>query len=65
MGSPFMLETIASLVLLIGILVISAIITNWFVRRMYNRCRSCGTLNAKRRMQCRACQESLIVDRES
>jgi uncharacterized OB-fold protein len=38
---------------------VSAIITNWFARTMYNRCESCGTLNAKRRSQCRACEQEI------
>ena len=50
-----MLETVLSLVLLAAILIVCAWITNWFARTMYNRCPSCGTLNAKRRKQCRAC----------
>jgi uncharacterized OB-fold protein len=38
-----------------GILILSAVITNLFARKMYNRCVKCGTLNAKRRANCRAC----------
>jgi hypothetical protein len=48
-------DTLLSLLLLAGILVVSALITNWFARTMYNRCTSCGTLNAKRRTHCRSC----------
>ena len=50
-----MKETLLSLLLLAGILVVSALITNWFARTMYNRCTACGTLNAKRRTHCRSC----------
>jgi hypothetical protein len=49
-------DTLVSILVLVGILAVSAIITNWFARRMYNRCAGCGTLNAKRRTQCRSCQ---------
>ncbi|HEX6184414.1 MAG TPA: hypothetical protein VFZ44_11080 [Pyrinomonadaceae bacterium] len=50
-----MKDTLLSLLLLVGILVVSAVITNWFARTMYRRCASCGTLNAKRRTHCRSC----------
>lgn len=50
-----MWETVLSLALLGAILVVCAVITNWFARKMYNRCPGCGTLNAKRRSRCRAC----------
>jgi uncharacterized OB-fold protein len=42
-----------------GILIASAFITNWFARTMYNHCGNCGTLNAKRRAQCRSCNNDL------
>jgi len=45
--------------LLLGILILSALITNWFARTMYNRCAACGTLNARRRDNCRACDASM------
>jgi hypothetical protein len=48
-------ETLLSLLVLAAILVVSAVITSWFARTMYNRCSSCGTLNAKRRAHCRSC----------
>lgn len=51
-----MKDTIISIVVLVGILALSAFITSWFARTMYNRCTSCGTLNAKRRTHCRTCQ---------
>jgi hypothetical protein len=52
-------DTLLSVVVFVGILLLSALITNWFARTMYNRCRSCGTLNAKRRAQCRSCGDAL------
>lgn len=54
-----MVETILSLAGLALILVVSALITNWFTRTMYNRCPGCGALNAKRRDRCRICQQAL------
>ena len=50
-----MKDTLLSIFVLFGILVFSAVVTNWFARTMYNRCASCGTLNAKRRANCRSC----------
>jgi hypothetical protein len=44
---------------LIAILGASAFITSWFARTMYIRCVACGTLNAKRREECRSCQARL------
>jgi uncharacterized OB-fold protein len=44
---------------MLGILIASALITNWFARTMYNRCAACGTLNARRRDHCRACNAGL------
>jgi hypothetical protein len=48
-------DTLLSLLVLAGILGLSAVITNWFARTMYNRCAACGTLNARRRTHCRSC----------
>ena len=48
--------TFASLTILVVILVLSAVITNWFARTMYKRCAACGALNAKRRERCRICE---------
>jgi len=48
-------DTLLSILVLVGILVVSAVITNWFARTMYKRCADCGTLNAKRRTHCRSC----------
>ncbi|HKG13306.1 MAG TPA: hypothetical protein VKB12_08200 [Pyrinomonadaceae bacterium] len=50
-----MRSTLLSIVVLAAILVASYVVTNWFARTMYNRCASCGTLNAKRRANCRSC----------
>jgi uncharacterized OB-fold protein len=43
----------------VGILAVSAFITSWFARTMYVRCLACGTLNARRRSECRSCQTKL------
>jgi hypothetical protein len=48
-----------SLAVLAAILIVSALITNWFARTMYNHCPSCATLNAKRRAECRSCGHAL------
>jgi len=52
-------ETILNAVLALAILGGAALITNWFARTMYLRCSACGTLNARRRTQCRSCQQLL------
>jgi len=52
-------DTLLSILVLVGILFVSAVITNWFARTMYNRCGSCGTLNAKRRTHCRSCGKEI------
>jgi hypothetical protein len=52
-------ETLLNLLVLVSILAASALITNWFARAMYLRCRNCGTLNAKRRRHCRNCNNQL------
>jgi hypothetical protein len=52
-------DTLLSLAVLVGILGLSALFTNWFARTMYNRCGACGTLNARRRDACRSCGEPL------
>ena len=54
-----MKDTLLSILVLAAILAASALITNWFARTMYNRCQSCGTLNARRRLECRACNQVL------
>ncbi|MCA1616475.1 MAG: hypothetical protein LC800_20750 [Acidobacteria bacterium] len=50
-----MRDTLLSLGVLVAILAASAFVTSWFARTMYNRCPACGTLNARRRAECRAC----------
>jgi rRNA maturation endonuclease Nob1 len=52
-------DTLVSLLVIVGILVVSALITDWFARKMYNRCAACGTLNARRRTHCRSCGKQL------
>jgi len=52
-------DTLLSILVLVAILAASAVITNWFARTMYRRCSACGTLNAKRRTQCRSCQAEI------
>lgn len=54
-----MSDTLVSLLVFVGILLASALITNWFARTMYNRCAACGTLNARRRAHCRSCGKQL------
>lgn len=54
-----MKDTLLSIAVLVSILVVSALITNWFAAAMYIRCTGCGTLNAKRRSACRVCQQDL------
>ena len=55
----FMGETILGFLLVAAILIFSALITQGFARAMYNRCPGCGTLNAKRRIQCRNCGQAM------
>jgi hypothetical protein len=52
-------DTLLSILLLVGILGVSALITQWFARTMYRTCESCGTLNAKRRTHCRSCGQEI------
>ena len=54
-----MADTLLNIVLLVGILGLSAVFTEWFARKMYNRCGQCGALNAKRRACCRICQHPM------
>jgi hypothetical protein len=51
-------DTLLSLLVLVAILVASALVTNWFASAMYKRCAACGTLNAKRRAECRNCGQA-------
>jgi hypothetical protein len=48
-----------NVLVVVVILGLSAVITNVFARAMYLRCNSCGTLNARRRAECRNCQKTL------
>ncbi len=54
-----MKDTLVSLLVIAGILVVSAVITEWFARTMYHRCSACRTLNARRRTHCRACGQQI------
>ncbi|HEX8710035.1 MAG TPA: hypothetical protein VF723_17470 [Pyrinomonadaceae bacterium] len=54
-----MKDTLLGIAVMGGILIASALITNWFARTMYNRCAGCGTLNARRRSHCRSCSSEL------
>ena len=54
-----MKDTLLNVIVVVAILGGSALITNVFARAMYIRCEGCGTLNAKRREQCRSCQVDL------
>ena len=53
-------DVLITIFVLGGILVISAIFTNAFTKRMYYKCRECRNLNAKRRTHCRICGTLLI-----
>jgi rRNA maturation endonuclease Nob1 len=52
-------DTLLSVAVVVLILGLSALFTNWFARTMYNRCARCGTLNARRRDACRSCGDPL------
>jgi ribosomal protein S14 len=52
-------ELLINLLFLAVVLGGSALITQWFTTKMYNRCSRCGGLNAKRRSQCRLCGNPL------
>jgi len=54
-----MRDALLSIALVVGILGLSAIITQIFARAMYLTCRQCQTLNARRRSQCRKCGAKL------
>lgn len=53
-------DTLLTVAVLGGILVLSGFITRAFTRKMYYRCAGCGNLNAKRRTHCRICGEPLV-----
>jgi len=48
-------DTLLTIAVLGGILVLSAVFTSIFTRKMYYRCDECHNLNAKRRTHCRIC----------
>lgn len=52
-------DTVLTIVVIGGVLIIPLILTNLFVRKMYYRCEGCGALNAKRRSNCRLCGHEL------
>ncbi|HSB11771.1 MAG TPA: hypothetical protein VLM38_19940 [Blastocatellia bacterium] len=52
-------DTLLTIAVLGGILLLSAIVTGVFTRKMYYKCAGCGNLNAKRRVNCRICGRSL------
>ena len=52
-------DTLLSILLVLAILGVSAVLTQWFARTMYITCPHCRTLNARRRTQCRACGEKI------
>ncbi len=54
-----MRDTLLSVLLVGGILVVSFVLTQLFARAMYLTCPGCGTLNARRREVCRSCGEVL------
>lgn len=47
--------SIQSIAVVVAILGGSAVFTEVCARTMYNRCAECGSLNAKRRAECRIC----------
>lgn len=57
-------DTLITIAVLGGILVLSALFTNWFTRKMYFTCGNCRALNAKRRTNCRICGDQLTLDKE-
>jgi hypothetical protein len=55
----FMAETLMNVVLAVAILGVSAVLTELYARKMYNRCPRCASLNARRRTHCRVCGETV------
>lgn len=53
-------DTLLTIAVLGGILVLSAVLTSLFTRKMYYRCAECRNLNAKRRTHCRICGNLLV-----
>ena len=54
-----MRQTLLNIALVVGILGVSAVVTQLFARAMYLTCSQCHTLNARRRSQCRKCGANL------
>ena len=54
-----MTENLLAFLVVAAILMVSALATRLFARSMYNRCPSCGALNAKRRFHCRMCSREI------
>jgi len=54
-----MRQTLLNIALAVGILGLSAVVTQLFARAMYLTCPRCHTLNARRRTQCRKCGAAL------
>jgi hypothetical protein len=52
-------DALLTIAVLGGILVLSALFTNWFTKKMYYTCGECRALNAKRRSHCRNCGNPL------
>jgi len=53
-------DILLTILVLGGILVFSAVLTNLFTRKMYYKCTECKNLNAKRRTHCRVCGNALV-----
>jgi hypothetical protein len=53
-------DTLLTIAVLGGILVLSAFLTSLFTRKTYYRCAECRNLNAKRRTHCRICGNLLV-----
>jgi hypothetical protein len=53
-------DILLTILVLGGILVFSAVLTNLFTRKMYYKCSECKNLNAKRRTYCRVCGNALV-----
>jgi hypothetical protein len=54
-----MKEILLNILVVVGVLGLSALITHFFARAMYVRCLACATLNARRRTHCRNCHAGL------
>ncbi len=53
------MESLLAGLLVAAILAVSALVTHLFARAMYLTCPQCRTLNARRRIHCRACGREL------